>query len=125
VDSLKKSGGYEAKWYSGNAPTAAETMAQIFRQSSEDEGFFNKLNELFDEETRNSGSIIYSPYREPTIYKAIDGLRALGVDVPDVITADWIAQMQHEYADKKRTTATGYSAAAPTKPSSNEQDIAY
>lgn len=121
----KQEGTYNYKWYAGAAPTASETMAQIFRQSSNDEGFFNKLNGLFDEETQNSGSVIYSPYRQATNYKAIEGLRALGVDVPDVVTSDWISSMQSIYASQARTTATGYNAAAPTKSSTVENDIAY
>lgn len=121
----KQEGTYNYKWYAGAAPTASETMAQIFRQSSDDEGFFNKLSGLFDEETQNSGSTIYSPYRQATNYKAIEGLRALGVDVPDVVTSDWISNMQSIYASQARTTATGYNAAAPTKSSTVENDIAY
>ena len=125
VDTLKKKGAYDTKWYAGENPTAAETMAQIYRQSSEDEGFFNKLNELFDEEIANPGSIIYNPYAQASNYKAINGLRELGIDVPDVITDQWVDKMWGEYGQYGRQTTTGYGPSAPTTKSTRENDIAY
>ena len=125
VEKKKQETPYNYKWYSGTQPTASETMAQIFRQANGDEGFFNRLNELFDEETQNRGSIIYSPYRQATNYKAIEGLQQLGIEVPDVISDDWIDSMWREYAPYARETTTGYGPSAPTKTSSVQENAAY
>ena len=121
----KQEGSYNYKWYSGKTPTASETMAQITRQSADDEGFRNRLYELFGEETQNRGSVIYSPYMQATNYKAIQGLETLGIEVPDVISDDWIDSMWNEYAPYSRETATGYGPAAPTKSSSWQENAAY
>jgi len=70
----------------------------------------------------NPYSQYYNPYSKATNYKAIEGLRSYGYD-PDQMTDDQIRML----TVGKRTTATGYDAAAPLSSgkSTPEQDLAY
>jgi len=113
------------KWYSGNTPTARETMARMFERANGDTGFFNKMNEMFAAEQQDRGSVIYNPYAQATNYKAIDGLRQLGVEVPETISDEWIDSMWRQYGQYSRETTTGYGPGAPTKASTVQNDIAY
>lgn len=115
----------QPKWYSGTNPTNREVVARIYSLTSNNEEKRNELLGMYAENAQNSGHILYNPYSQPTNYKAVDGLKALGIDVPDKITSEWIASMQQQYANQKRTTATGYNAAAPTKTSTDAEEIAY
>lgn len=65
-------------------------------------------------------SDLFNPYSKPTNYKAIDGLAQYGYDVTQMTDDDLRDLLKH-----KRTTATGYNAAAPTNSSTPEQNAAY
>lgn len=115
----------DEKWYSGDRPTARETVARMFTVADGDEQRFNELQGMYAEEISNPGSVIYNPYAQATNIKAIDGLRELGVDVPDKITDQWVDSMWAQYGQYGRQTTTSYGPSAPTKTSTRENDIAY
>lgn len=121
----REAGIRDGKWYSGDRPTASETVARMYQRAAGDEGHFRALADLYDQEISNPGSIIYNPYTQATNTKAIDGLRELGVDVPEVISDQWIDGMWREYSQDGRQTTTGYGPSAPTTKSTRENDIAY
>ena len=112
------------KWYSGATPTARETYAQMYRTANGDRAKFEELEGLYAQERATIGSPIYNPYTEATNYKAIQGLADLGVDMSGGVTQEWLNQNIGLLGDK-RTTTTGYNAAAPTKKSSAAENAAY
>lgn len=112
------------KWYSGATPTARETYAQMYRTANGDRAKFEELEGLYAQERATIGSPIYNPYTEATNYKAIQGLADLGIDMSGGVTQEWLNQNIGLLGDK-RTTATGYNAAAPTKKSSAAENAAY
>lgn len=112
------------KWYSGATPTARETYAQMYRTANGDREKFEELESLYAQERATIGSPIYNPYTEATNYKAIQGLADLGIDMSGGVTQEWLNQNIGLLGDK-RTTTTGYNAAAPTKKSSAAENAAY
>ncbi len=112
------------KWYSGATPTARETYAQMYRTANGDRAKFEELEGLYAQERATIGSPIYNPYTEATNYKAIQGLADLGIDMSGGVTQEWLNQNIGLLGDK-RTTTTGYNAAAPTKKSSAAENAAY
>lgn len=113
------------KWYSGATPTARETLARMYEVANGDREKFSELEKKFIAEQQDRGSIIYNPYAQVTNSKAVDGLRQLGVDVPDKVTDEWIDGMWRQFGQYSRETTTGYGPGAPTKSSTVENDIAY
>lgn len=113
------------KWYSGDKPTARETYARMYQVANGDEERFNELQNMWNQEISSPGSVIYNPYTQATNSKAINGLRELGVEVPDVITDQWVDDMWTQYSQYARGTTTGYGPAAPSSKSTRENDIAY
>lgn len=113
------------KWYSGDKPTGRETYARIYQVAGDDQNKLKELQGQWVEEISNPGSVIYNPYAQATNTKAINGLRELGIDVPDKITDQWVDKMWSQYGQDKRDTTTGYGPAAPTKTSTRENNIAY
>ena len=111
------------KWYSGAQPTGRETYAQMYRVADGNRKKFQELEAKYDQERRTIGSPVYNPYAEATNYKAIQGLEELGYDLSGGVTGEWIAANLGILNDK-RTTTTGYKAAAPTKKSSGKQNAA-
>ena len=79
---------------------------------------------MYAKERSTIGSSIYNPYTEATNYKAIQGLTDLGIDMSGGVTQEWLNQNIGLLGDK-RTTTTGYNAAAPTKKSSAAENAAY
>lgn len=112
------------KWYSGAQPTGRETYAQMYRVADGNRQKFQELEAKYDQERRTIGSPVYNPYADATNYKAIQGLEELGYDLSGGVTGEWITANLGILNDK-RTTTTGYNAAAPTKKSSSEQNAAY
>lgn len=112
------------KWYTGETPTARETYAQMYRTANGDKAKFQELEGMYAKERSTIGSPIYNPYTEATNYKAIQGLADLGVDMSGGVTQEWLNQNIGLLGDK-RTTTTGYNAAAPTKKSSAAENAAY
>ena len=112
------------KWYSGSEPTGRETYAQMYRVADGNQQKFNELEAKYNQERRTIGSPVYNPYADATNYKAIQALTDLGYDLSKGVTRDWLKQNMGILNDK-RTTNTGYNAAAPTKTSSNAQDASY
>ena len=115
----------EKKWYSGKTPTLRETYARMYDVAGDDNEKWRSLVQMFNEETSNRGSAIYNPYAQVTNSKAVDGLRQLGVEVPDKITDEWVDGMWREFGQYARETTTGYGPGAPTKSSTVQNDIAY
>lgn len=115
----------DKKWYSGSKPTLRETYARMYDVAGDDAEKWRGAVQMFDEEISNRGSVIYNPYAQATNTKAIDGLKNLGVDVPDTITDDWVDNMWAQYGQYARETTTGYGPGSPTTKSSRENDIAY
>lgn len=113
------------KWYSGSQPTARETVARMYEVSGGDKVKFQELEAQFNAERSNRGSVIYNPYAQATNYKAVQGLKELGVQVPDKITGQWLDNMWSQYGQYARETTTGYGPSAPTNSSTVENDIAY
>lgn len=113
------------KWYSGDKPTGRETYARIYQVAGDDQNKLKELQGQWAEEISNPGSVIYNPYAQATNTKAINGLRELGIDVPDTITDQWVDNLWAQYGQDKRDTTTGYGPAAPTKTSTRENNIAY
>ena len=112
------------KWYTGETPTARETYAQMYRTANGDKAKFQELEGMYAKERSTIGSPIYNPYTEATNYKAIQGLTDLGIDMSGGVTQEWLNQNIGLLGDK-RTTTTGYNAAAPTKKSSAAENAAY
>lgn len=112
------------KWYSGSEPTGRETYAQMYRVADGNQQRFQELEAQYEQERRTIGSPVYNPYADATNYKAIDGLTALGYDLSSGVTRDWL-NANIGILNDKRTTATGYNAAAPTKKSTDAQDASY
>lgn len=112
------------KWYTGETPTARETYAQMYRTANGDRAKFQELEGMYAKERSTIGSPIYNPYTEATNYKAIQGLADLGIDMSGGVTQEWLNQNIGLLGDK-RTTTTGYNAAAPTKKSSAAENAAY
>lgn len=112
------------KWYTGETPTARETYAQMYRTANGDKAKFQELEGMYAKERSTIGSPIYNPYTEATNYKAIQGLADLGVDMSGGVTQEWLNRNIGLLGDK-RTTTTGYNAAAPTKKSSAAENAAY
>ena len=113
------------KWYSGNTPTARETYARMYTVAGGDDQKMSELQNQYMQEASTRGSVLYNPYSQATNYKAIQGLAALGVDVPDKITDQWIDNMWSQYGKYSRETTTGYGPSAPSSKSTRENDIAY
>ena len=113
------------KWYSGDKPTGRETYARIYQVAGDDQNKLKELQSQWAEEISNPGSVIYNPYAQATNTKAINGLRELGIDVPDKITDQWVDKMWSQYGQYGRQTTTSYGPAAPTTKSTRENDIAY
>lgn len=113
------------KWYSGDKPTGRETYARIYQVAGDDQDKLKELQGQWAEEISNPGSVIYNPYAQATNTKAINGLRELGIDVPDKITDQWVDKMWSQYGQYGRQTTTSYGPAAPTTKSTRENDIAY
>lgn len=81
---------------------------------------FVKAYSAYESAKNDPMSPLYNPYSRPTNYKAIDGLAQYGYDVTKM-TEDEIRAL----TAYRRTTATGYGAAAPTKSSSAAENAAY
>ena len=81
---------------------------------------FVKAYSAYESAKSDPMSPLYNPYSRPTNYKAIDGLAQYGYDVTKM-TEDEIRAL----TAYRRTTATGYGAAAPTKSSSAAENAAY
>lgn len=113
------------KWYSGDKPTGRETYARIYQVAGDDQNKLKELQGQWAEEISNPGSVIYNPYAQATNTKAINGLRELGIDVPDKITDQWVDKMWSQYGQYGRQTTTSYGPSAPTTKSTRENDIAY
>lgn len=113
------------KWYGGNRPSAREAMAQATRLAGDDVAMQRKYEEMYANEVLSPDSDVYNPYVQATNTKAIDGLLSLGVDVPEVISDEWVDSMQRKYSPFARQTGTSYGPAAPTKSSTREENIAY
>ena len=113
------------KWYAGDKPTARETYARMFQVAGDDQNKMKELQSQYAQEISNPGSVIYNPYAQATNSKAINGLRELGIDVPDVITDQWVDKMWGQYGQYGRQTTTSYGPSAPTTKSTRENDIAY
>ena len=112
------------KWYSGNKPTARETVARMYQVADGDEKRYQELAAMFDAESAVIGSPIYNPYMQATNYKAIDGLTELGFDLSGGVTSKWLTDNMG-LLNGARYTATGTDPAAPTKSSTPAQDAAY
>lgn len=110
------------KWYSGDTPTSRETVARMYQVAGNDSNRLSELQQQYEAEISNKGSVIYNPYTKATNTKAIEGLTALGYDVSDVDSFLANNKWLMNYA---RETTTGYGAHAPTKSSSDLQDAAY
>lgn len=111
------------KWYSGDRPTGREMIAQISRISGDDREMFNGYMAQYAEAAQEKGSPLYNPYFQATNQKAIQALAELGVDVSGGINqAFFDANIGYRNYDR---TVTGDTPLAPSKKSSNEQDIAY
>ena len=82
-------------------------------------GFIQSYN-AYNSALSDPSSPFYSPYNSPTNYKAIEGLAQYGYDAT-AMSEDEL----RELTQYRRTTATGYSAAAPTKSSSAAENAAY
>ena len=82
-------------------------------------GFIQSYN-AYNSALSDPSSPLYSPYNSPTNYKAIEGLAQYGYDAT-AMSEDEL----RELTQYRRTTATGYSAAAPTKSSSAAENAAY
>lgn len=111
------------KWYSGQNPTQREVVAKIYAETAGNEEERNRLMGIYQQNTKSIGSPVYNPYSEATNYKAIEGLAAYGIDMSKGVTTEWLAQNQHLLNDK-RTTLTGYDAAAPIKSGTAAQNAA-
>lgn len=81
---------------------------------------FVKAYSAYESAKSDPMSPLYNPYSRPTNYKAIEGLAQYGYDVTKM-TEDEIRAL----TAYRRTTATGYGAAAPTKSSSAAENAAY
>lgn len=83
------------------------------------QGFISAYN-TYKSGLADPESELYNPYSSATNYKAIEGLAQYGYDVNQMAESDIRALLKG-----KRTTATGYSAAAPTKTSTAAENAAY
>ena len=113
----------KSKWYSGDAPTNRETLARIYTVSGGDRERFDDLYKMYQLETQDRASPLYTPYSEATTYKAINALRDRGYDVSKI--DDHFFKNYEWLKNEYRTTANGYGAAAPTKSSTDLQNDAY
>ena len=76
------------KWYSGDQPTASETLAQIYRVSRNDTEKRNNLYNQFLQLQNDKSSIYYNPYTQPTNRKIAE-IASYGIDVSGGINDEW------------------------------------
>lgn len=81
---------------------------------------FQQAYNVYSSGVSDPDSPLYNPYSVATNYKAIEGLAQYGYDATQMTDAEL-----RELLKYKRTTATGYSAAAPTQSSSAAENAAY
>ena len=83
---------------------------------------------LLDTAYKTPGSKYYDPYRNGSTNQSYyDDLRALGVEVPETVTSDWLTQMAQQYQPYYNINKDSGNPNSPgTKKSvTNEQKIAY
>lgn len=99
-----------ARAYS-SAPDALKPLVE--------KGFISVYN-AYTSGRNDPNSALYNPYSSATNYKAIEGLAQYGYDVTQMSDDEVRSLLKG-----KRTTATGYSAAAPMKTSTAAENAAY
>ena len=105
-----------------NPNSAASIEAAIWDGSdgkARDE-MYAGMDTLYDDPT----SPYYNQYRKPTNTQYTDPLKKYGLEVPDIITADWINEQWSQYGKYLPTNAAGTSASLPKK-HTKEQEIAF
>lgn len=113
------------KWYAGDNPTGREVVSRIYSLTSNNPDEQQRLLNMYAENTRDRGHVLYNPYAQASNIKAVEGLKALGVEVPDTISDAWIDDMWRQYGKYSRETTSSYGPSAPTSKSTRENDIAY
>lgn len=83
-------------------------------------GSFSSVYNAYKSGLSDPNSALYNPYSRATNYKAIEGLAQYGYDATQMTDDELRGLLKY-----KRTTDTGYNAAAPTKSSTPEQNAAY
>ena len=113
------------KWWAGDRPTYAESVAQLYRmQDSMTPEQFDAYAAQLDAAKNNPASGFYhNPYTGITS-PYVDAISKLGIDVSGGINDEWIAKNQYLLAGARYTDA-GTTPAAPTKTSTAAQNAAY
>lgn len=110
-------------WYSGDKPTARETLAHIYTITDGDDVGRKTLYDKFTQEQNTKGSAVYNPYSKATNTKAIQGLTDLGFDLSGGVNQKFLEDnIGLRNYDR---TASAYSPLAPSKSSTRAQDAAY
>lgn len=115
---------YDHTSYESSTPTARELLARIGRvgQSNPERG--QEMFSLYNESISDRNSPIWNPYAAPTNTGAIEALTAMGVDLSGGITQERINQLK-QYADYTGHVGVSGAPLAPTKTSTDAQNLAY
>ena len=112
----------QENWFKGTQPTSSELLAQIYKIGQQDpvagQDLFSTYNALQADPT----SPIYNPYSKGS-NPALKELKALGYDVADGATTEWLTQNSGLQKYLKLTSAGNI--ATPGKRASKEEKAAY
>lgn len=114
----------ERRWYEGDQPTAREMLAQVGRLSESNPTRAREAFDLYNQAISDRNSPVWNPYAKATNAGAIEALAAMGVDLSDGITKDRIDALK-QYADYEGHVGVSGAPLAPTKKSTEAQNLAY
>lgn len=114
----------ERRWYEGDQPTAREMLAQVGRLSESNPTRAREAFDLYNQAISDRNSPVWNPYAKATNTGAVEALAAMGVDLSDGITKDRIDALK-QYADYEGHVGVSGAPLAPTKKSTDAQNLAY
>lgn len=114
----------ERRWYEGDQPTAREMLAQVGRLSESNPTRAREAFDLYNQAISDRNSPVWNPYAKATNTGAIEALAAMGVDLSGGITKDRIDALK-QYADYEGHVGVSGAPLAPTKKSTEAQNLAY
>ena len=114
----------ERRWYEGDQPTAREMLAQVGRLSESNPTRAREAFDLYNQAISDRNSPVWNPYAKATNTGAVEALAAMGVDMSGGITKDRIDALK-QYADYEGHVGVSGAPLAPTKKSTEAQNLAY
>ena len=114
----------ERRWYEGDQPTAREMLAQVGRLSESNPTRAREAFDLYNQAISDRNSPVWNPYAKATNTGAVEALAAMGVDLSGGVTKDRIDALK-QYADYEGHVGVSGAPLAPTKKSTEAQNLAY